>query len=142
MTPYIDHDDLKKHVVDINDHSPPKYWESQIQFATDDVLNKIKADWWEQVSSPLFDIDEDLLNTDALKNLAIYCTLGFYALPFLSTERDKDGDSFSRKAKFYRDRYNEEWEVVKNLPLYDFNSDDQFTDDERQGPIVRELSRG
>lgn len=142
MTPYITAKDLEDHVTDINNHNPPLNWAKQIQFATDDVLNKIKADWWEQVSSPLFTINEDLLNTDALKNLAIYCTLGFYALPFLSTERDKDGDSFSRKAKYYRDRYKEEWEIVKNLALYDFNSDDQFTDDERQGPIVRELSRG
>lgn len=142
MTPYIDKDDLAKHVSDINDHNGPTDWTDQIQFATDDVLNKIKADWWEQVSSPLFIIDEDLLNTEALTNLAVYRTLGFYALPLLSTERDKDGDSFSRKAEFYRDKYKEEWEIVKNLALYDFNSDDQFTDDERQGPIVRELSRG
>ena len=142
MTPYIDKDDLAKHVSDINTQNGPENWTDQIQFATDDVLNKIKSDWWEQVSSPLFTLDEDLLNTDALTNLAVYCTLGFYALPLLSTERDKDGDSFSRKADYYRDRYREEWEVVKLLPLYDFNSDDQFTDDERQGPIVRELSRG
>ena len=142
MTPYIDKDDLAKHVQDINDHEGPTDWTDQIRFATDDVLNKIKADWWEQVSSPLFDIDESLLNTDALKNLAVYRTLGFYALPLLSTESDEDGDSFSRKAAKYQTRYDQEWDIVKNLPLYDFNSDDQFTDDERQGPIVRELSRG
>ena len=142
MTPYIDKDDLAKHVSDINTQGGPENWTDQIQFATDDVLNKIKSDWWEQVSSPLFTINEDNLNTDALTNLAVYCTLGFYALPFLATERLEKGDSFSRKAKYYRDRYKEEWEVVKLLPLYDFDEDSQFEDSERQGPIVRELSRG
>jgi len=142
MTPYIDKDDLAKHVSDINDHNAPALWVNQIQFATDDVLNKIKAEWWSEVSGPSLTINEALLNTDALTNLAIYCALGFYVLPYLSTERDKDGDSFSRKAEYYRARFKEEWEIVKELPLYDFDQDSDFEDGERQGPIVRTLSRG
>jgi len=142
MIPYITDTDLAKHVPDINDHNPPSNWSDQIQYGTDDVLNKIKAAWWPQVTDPIYELDESLLNTDALANLAIYCCLGFYALPYLATERDKDGDSFSRKAEYYRGRYNEEWEVVKELPLYDFDGDTQFEDSERQGPIVRELVRG
>lgn len=143
MKAYITDADLAKHVEDINEHDEEsRDWTNQINFATEDVLNKIKSDWWNQVASAGLTIDEDLLNTDALTNLAVYRTLGFYALPFLSTQMDKDGDSFSRKAEFYRDRYKEEWELVKELPLYDFDQDSQFEDSERQGPIVRELARG
>ena len=142
MDPYIDKDDLAKHVPDINDHDAPTDWTDQIAFATEDVLNKIKAEWWPQVASPSFTIDESKLNTDALINLAVYRTLGFYALPYQATEMDKDGDAFSRKAEYYRGRYDEEWELVKELPLYDLDGDSQFEDEERQGPIVRTLARG
>lgn len=142
MTPYIDNTDLAKHVPDINDYSPPSSWADQIQFATDDVLNKIKADWWEQLQGRGTELDESLLNTAALEKLAAYRTLGFYACPYLAKEEDEDGDRWSRLADKYEKRYQEEWDIVKSLPLYDFDEDTEFEDEERQGPIVRKLARG
>jgi len=51
-------------------------------------------------------------------------------------------DAFSKRMSFYEGRFKDEWAMLKNLPLYDFDQDAVFEDIERRGPIPRRVIRG
>lgn len=151
MADYADDSELKEYADDIFDHGVSSF-SSEITRASADVLNRIKSEWWpnaisskssETTDSGLLPpvLDEQYLNEAALKQITIYRTFGFHAYPRLAKYSDIDGDSFSRRADFYRGMYDEEWKLIRNLPLYDFNADSSFDDTERRGPMGRRLIR-
>lgn len=153
MANYATDSDLLTHVPDLNDHGVGS-WLSELTLASADVLNKIKAAWWphaingRSLSGENYDyglliptLDEANLNEAALLNYTCYRALGTYILPRLSNMVDKDGDSFTRRADFFRGREEEEWGVIQGLPLYDFNEDSTFEDTERRGPIPMRIYR-
>jgi len=72
-------------------------------------------------------IDLAYLNTAILKNLFIYKTLGYYLFPSLMKTTVEGEDSFFDRGEFYRNKYNDELELLGNAPLYDFNKDGQFS---------------
>ena len=150
MAAYAEDFDLKEYDDDIFDHNVSSF-EAEIIRASADVLNKIKSEWWpkaiESVSSEDHDtglmpatLDEQYLNTAALKQITIFRALFAYIYPRLSTFID--GDTSREKAAHYKTMFNDEWKVIKGLPLYDFDKDSTFEDTERRGPIGRRLVRG
>jgi len=114
--------------------------------AANDVINLIKSSWWPNATRNSFifetqdvagaltiaPLDPIYLDSAALRKLVVYRAASAYIYPKLATFQDNDGDAFTRKSEFYRTMYNDEWEVVKQLPLYDFNKDGQFADIERR----------
>ena len=56
-------------------------------------------------------------------------------------DADEDGDQFSRKIERYTELFANEWEIIKLLPLYDFDGDDAFSDTERRGSYSRRTAR-
>ena len=116
-------------------------FKNQFTMATADVLNMIKGSWWPKATSlPLTSFSEANLNTEALRQLTVYKALYTYILPKLA--KFLDGDTFNEKIKFYKERFQEEWETIKNLPLYDWDEDASFEDSERRGPMSTKVSRG
>jgi len=152
---FITESDLQDFIPDIYSYGLNSFTK-EIAFAEDDVVNLIKSGWWMDAvrknflvseshdiggSFGFYPLDVTKLNAEALKKLTIYRVASGYIYPKLSTFKDVDGDSFSRKADFYKKYYNEEWEIVKKLPLYDFNGDGNFSDLERRVNSQRTLAR-
>ena len=122
-------------------------WAVEIAKAQDDILQRIKRDWWENnIATREYDsdhlpiIDESLLNTGILMQITCYQSLGYYIMPKLARFSDED-DSYTRKITYYTDRVEQEWNKIKSMALYDFNADSTFSDYERTGFAPRRLAR-
>jgi len=122
-------------------------WSAEIAKAQDDILQRIKRDWWENnIATREYDsdhlpiIDESLLNTAILAQITCYQALGYYIMPKLARFSDED-DSYTRKITYYTDRVEQEWNKIKSMALYDFNADATFSDYERAGFTPRRLAR-
>lgn len=151
MANYATDSDLKDHIESIFDYGPSSF-EKDLTKATADVLNKIKAEWWTKAVQSRNGIRETVdygflfptlntanLNTAALKSLTVYRAFSAYIFPKMT--KFVEDDVFLRQAEFYADRFKEEWDVVKLLPLYDFDEDASFEDIERRGPMSRRIVR-
>jgi len=146
--PYATDADLQAFIPSILDNGVASFT-PQLTLASTDVLELIKLEWWvnavtsrygftrETVDiSPVFPIlDETKLNEGALVNITCYRALAQYICPMLTTDSD-EADEWNRKMARYAEFYRSEWEALEVKPLYDFNSDNQFSD------IERRVSRG
>jgi len=145
--------DLQDFIPDIFQHGSNNFT-ADIANAEEDVVNLIKSSWYpsayrstfisenyDATGSAFIPLDEALLNSAALKKITIYRAASAYIYPKMSTMKDVDGDSFSRKADFYKGMYNDEWDVIKHLPLYDFDEDGNFSDLERRTNNGRRMFR-
>ena len=141
MANYAEDTDLQVYETKLLEESGVTSFEAQLTLASSDILNKIKSAWWPQASptSTISDFDESKLNVNIIKQLTVYKAFADYIFPKLANFMEDD--TFLKKAEFYKEKYREEWDVVKGLPLYDFDGDDGFEDSERRGPIVRSLGR-
>lgn len=123
-------------------------WAEEIARGQDDILERIRNDWWEQhVAKKYYDtsngypeMDEALLNTAALKQITCYQSFARYIMPKLARFSDED-DSYTRKIAFYTEEVEREYNKIKNLALYDFDEDSSFDYTERTGPVQRRLAR-
>lgn len=139
-TPYAKDSDLETYDSEVRKLGVDSF-EKQLLLASEDILNKIKGEWWPSATTlSLSSFDEANLNTDALLQITVFKAFADYVFPMLSKFRE--GDIFQEKSKHYKERFKEEWATIKSLPLYDFDEDDTFEDSERKGPIERRLSRG
>jgi len=126
-------------------------WAAQLAMSESDVVERVKTAWFPDAARSLFGYGLDansyqvimgafdiaLLNTAALKNLVCYHAMSYYIYPNLTRDVDDGNDAFSRRAERYKVFYEDEWNRVSKLPLYDFNGDSAFTDIERQPPTRR-----
>ena len=152
MAVYATDSDLFEHAPELANTGVGS-WSDALIYASSDILNMIKASWWPYASSGVpsgenYDysltnpvLDESKINEPALKNLTCYIAMSTYIYPRLSNMVNKDGDAHIRRAEFYTKRSQEEWKIVQQLPLYDFNNDTTFTDVERKGSIVMRIKR-
>jgi len=149
--PYATDSDLQNLIPGILDQGVASF-ATQLGFASTDVLNLIKSDWWPKAVvrrfgaietvdiGPLFPpLDEARINEAVLINLTCYRALSHYIIPMLT--KDNKDDSWAKKIGRYEIFYGEEWELVAQLPLYDFDGDSQFSDKERRGVMPRRLIR-
>jgi len=138
---YAEDTDLQVYETNLLEEGGVDSYEAQLTLASADILNKIKSSWWPQASptSTISDFDESKLNVGVIKQLTVYKAFADYI--FVKLANFMEDDTFLKKAEFYGEKYREEWDVVKGLPLYDFDGDTVFEDDERRGPITRELGR-
>ena len=117
-------------------------WTYELTKATRDVLAKIKTDFWEAHGYDITLFDEDNLDLTQLVDLTVYRALGWYICPALENFANGEEGKWPLKAKYFQDMFNEEWITVQQLPIYDFNEDDTFTDSERQGLAPKRIGRG
>lgn len=128
-------------------------WADQLAMAEADVIELVKTEWFVEAAKSLYgyglqgndyqvvvsQFNIAHLNTSALKNLICYRAMAWYIYPSLTRDTDDGLDAFSRRAERYKAFYEGEWDAIKRMPLYDFNSDSNFEDVERVSParIVR-----
>ncbi|MCK5615535.1 hypothetical protein KAR91_77440 [Candidatus Pacearchaeota archaeon] len=122
------------------DPSASATWLDELTTATRDVLAKVKSDWWAPRDIVLF--DEANLDTDSLLKLTVYRALGWYICPSLEKFANGEEGKWGKKATYFKEMFAEEWLIIQQLPIYDFNEDDSFDDSERQGLISKEIGRG
>ena len=138
--PYAKDSDIytyDKSLKDIGEES----FADHLLLASNDVLKLVKGSWWPSATDiPLTSFAEARLDEAALLQLTVFKALGDYVFPSLS--KFTETDIFKAKAEHYQNRFKEEWATVKGLPLYDFDEDTTFDEDERPGPFVHRISRG
>jgi len=144
MAAYANDTDLKTFIPNILKNGVLSF-ATQLQLASDDVLEMIKVKWWVNAVSSRYALnrettdwstyfpkfDETLLNTAQLKNLTCYRALHKYICPMPTNDAD-DADEWTRKEERYKAYFDEEWKKITQMPLYDFNRDSAFSDIERR----------
>ncbi len=134
--------DLQDYAPDIIDYGITD-WSADIARAEASVLEWVKSNWWyDQVrrygmTPATWPMDVNLLNTDLLKAPTCFRALGWEILPKLAKHSDPDGDGFSRRAEWFRQRYHDTLNEIGKQSLYDWNKDGTFQDYERRGPAPR-----
>ena len=119
--------------------SPSNAWLDELTLATRDVLAKVKSDFWPPRNITTF--DENNLDTASLLKLTVYRALGWYICPSLEKYANGEKGKWGHKADDFKKMYDDEWLIVQQLPIYDFNEDDVFDDSERQGLIAKRFTR-
>lgn len=97
--------DLVMLVPDIYEHNVES-WEDSINRAEEDIIRKIRAEWYNKKYSR-YDWDLAELQNDQWTQATLYRALAYYILPQLTQWR-QDGDSFREQMSFYQARYEEE----------------------------------
>tara|TARA_R110002012_G_scaffold64474_2_gene169539 strand:+ start:4055 stop:4522 length:468 start_codon:yes stop_codon:yes gene_type:complete len=128
-------------------------FETQLQFAENDVLRKIRAEWWERYRHQVRykDITKvttvemtDTKLTDAQwKKSVVYNAMWKYILPILTKWKEVgDMDSFQIQIDFYRDRFVEEFnQVLKDGVEYDEDGGGTVSDSEKETMHTNRLVR-
>ena len=129
---------------------------TQLQYAEDDVLRKIRAEWWERYRHTVRfkDITKvtsvemtDTKLTDAQwKRSVVYRALAEYIFPQLTKWKDGDSgdgkDSFQVQIDFYRDRFNEEFQSVLKVGVeYDEDGGGSVSNNEKEAIHTLRLVR-
>lgn len=144
--------DLVKLRSDILQHGVTT-WADQLAFAESDVIERIQTEWFVQAAKGIFahglsgqpmQIILDTwnvayLNTGILKNLVCYRAMGWYIYPSLTKDVDDGEDAFTRRAVRYAEFYEQEWERIIKMPLYDFDADSSFSAIDRQPSSSRTI---
>jgi hypothetical protein len=122
-------------------------FDTQLQFAEDDVIRQIRAEWWERYRHTVrykditkvttLELDSSKLTPAQFKRATIYKALAEYVYPQLTKWKDPQGgdgqDAFQVQMAHYRARYAEEFqEILKDGIEYDEDGDDTVTASEKE----------
>tara|TARA_B100000965_G_scaffold162756_2_gene135568 strand:+ start:7389 stop:7865 length:477 start_codon:yes stop_codon:yes gene_type:complete len=119
----------------------------QIQFAENDVLRRIREEWWERYRhtvryKDITKVTSVEMTSSKLTNAqwelsVVYLALWKYIYPQLTKWRDPDTgegkDAFQVQIDFYRDRYDEEFQsVLRDGVEYDEDGGGSVSDSEKE----------
>ena len=97
-------------------------WSDELAKAQIDVINLIQFKWWNKFYSRSTFDSSKLVEAQWTKS-CVYQAMYAYILPKLSTFRP-EGDPFREQFVFYKDRFQEEWELQFGVGIqYDFGGD-------------------
>ena len=128
--------------TDLEEYAPEVFkqgvndWTEELAKAQTDVTNMIQFKWWNKFYSRT-EFDSSKLVEAQWTKTTVYHTMYAYILPRLSTFRP-EGDPFREQIEFYKERYNEEWELQFGVGIqYDFEGDGSID----QNRDVRQVSQ-
>ena len=122
-------------------------FDTQLQFAEDDVIRQIRAEWWERYRHTVrykditkvttLEMDNSKLTDAQWKRATIYKALAEYIYPQLTKWKDPQGgdgqDAFQVQIEFYRAKYAEEFNaVLRDGVEYDEDGDSTVTASEKE----------
>ena len=122
-------------------------FDTQLQFAEDDVLRQIREEWWERYRHTVrykditkvttLEMDNSKLTDAQWKRATIYKALAEYIYPQLTKWKDPQGgdgqDAFQVQIEFYRAKYAEEFNaVLRDGVEYDEDGDSTVTACEKE----------
>lgn len=139
--------------ADLEDYQPDilafgvASFDTQLQFAEDDVIRQIREEWWERYRHTVrykditkitsIEMDNSKLTPAQWKRAVLYRAMAEYIYPILSKFKDPNGgegkDTFQNKMDYYRSRYAEEFQaILRDGVEYDENSDDVVQTSEKE----------
>lgn len=116
-----------------------------------DIERLLRIDWWPRIrstrlnthiaTSTTLEMDAAKLTESQFTRAAVFHVLAYYILPKL-TQFQVDPDVFERKMQYYRDRFQEEFDLVlRDGVEYDHNDDGTVQDAEKQTSHFNRLIR-
>jgi len=120
-------------------------FDTQLQHAEDDVIRRIREEWWERYRHTVrfkditkvtsIELNKALLTNTQWTRSVVYRALGEYILPMLTKWKTPDGDidAFQVQIEFYRARYNEEFQaILRDGVEYDEDGDNTISTSEKE----------
>tara|TARA_R100001086_G_scaffold86588_2_gene42287 strand:- start:36 stop:512 length:477 start_codon:yes stop_codon:yes gene_type:complete len=122
-------------------------FDTQLQFAEDDVIRQIREEWWERYRHTVrykditkvttLELDSSKLTNAQWLRCVVYKALAEYIYPILTKWKDPQGgdgqDAFQVQIDFYRKKYAEEFQaVLRDGVEYDENSSGSITASEKE----------
>ena len=122
-------------------------FDTQLQFAEDDVLRQIREEWWERYRHTVrykditkvtsIEMDNTKLTASQWKRATIYKALAEYIYPILTKWKDPQGgdgaDAFQVQMAHYRQKYAEEFQaILRDGVEYDENNDATIQTSEKE----------
>ena len=118
----------------------------QLQLAENDVLRRIREEWWERYRHEVrykditkvtsVEMTDSKLTDSQWVYAVVYLCLWKYALPILTKWKDPVGegkDKFQIQIDFYRDRYEEEFQaIMRDGVEYDEDGGGTVSDSEKE----------
>tara|TARA_R110002096_G_scaffold272449_3_gene466170 strand:- start:6491 stop:6967 length:477 start_codon:yes stop_codon:yes gene_type:complete len=119
----------------------------QLQFAENDVLRRIREEWWERYRHQIrykditkitsVEMTNSKLTNSQWTQSVVYLALWKYAYPILTKWKDPDTgegkDTFQVQIDFYRDRYEEEFQaILRDGVEYDEDGGGTVSDSEKE----------
>jgi len=113
-------------------------FDTQLQFAEDDVIRQIRQDWWERYRHTVrykditkvttIEMNSNKLIASQWKRAVIFKSFADYIYPILTKWKDPQGgdgaDAFQVQMAHYRQRYAEEFQaILRDGVKYDENLD-------------------
>jgi len=138
--------DVQEYQPDIAEYGITDF-DTQLQFAEDDVIRQVREEWWERYRHTVryrditkvttIEMNEDNLTPSQWTRATVYKALAEYILPILTKWKDPQGgdgaDTFQVKMDYYRKKYNEEFQaVLRDGVEYDEDGNDTITVDEKE----------
>ena len=107
-----------------------------------DIYRLLRVQWWPtyQYSTYSEDMDPTRLNDAQLKRSAVFYCLYTYLCPRYATF-SLDGDKNLIEAEYFKNAFNEEFELVKREVIYDINDDGVIDDQDQDIALPRKLIR-
>ena len=120
-------------------------FDTQLQHAEDDVIRRIREEWWERYRHTVrfkditkvtsIELNKALLTNAQWTRAVVYRALSEYIFPMLTKWKTPDGDidAFQVQIEFYRARYNEEFQaILRDGVEYDEDADGTVTTSEKE----------
>lgn len=120
-------------------------FDTQLQHAENDVIRRIREEWWERYRHTVrykditkvtsIELDSTKLTNAQWTRSVVYRALGEYILPMLTKWKTPDGDidAFQVQIEFYRARYNEEFQaILRDGVEYDEDGDSTISTSEKE----------
>ena len=138
--------EVQKYQPDIAEYGITNF-DTQLQFAEDDVIRQIREEWWERYRHTVrykditkvttLELDSSKLTNAQWLRCVVYKALAEYIYPILTKWKDPQGgdgqDAFQVQIDFYRKKYAEEFQaVLRDGVEYDEDSSGSITASEKE----------
>ena len=131
-------------------------FDNQLQLAENDVLRRVREEWWERyrhqvrykdiTKTTTVEMTNSKLTNAQWTQSVVYLALWKYIYPQLTKWRDPDTgegkDAFQVQIDFYKDRYNEEFQqILRDGVEYDEDAGGTVSDSEKEAMHTLRLVR-
>lgn len=133
---------MKEYFPDLHEYGIQDF-SDMIAKTDEDIYRLLRIEWWPKI--PGRNRYGDVMDTTKLKDSqltrsAVYYCLFKYVLPKL-TKFDPEGDSFQTQIMFYKNAFDEEFDLTKRELYYDWDDDGVFEDHEQEIQPAQRLVR-
>ena len=129
---YFTEANIKEYFPDLHEYGIQDF-SDVIAKTEEDIYRLLRIEWYPNLPGGRTyrdDMDITKLKTSQLNRSAVYYSLYKYILPKL-TKFEVEGDSFQTQIAFYKNAFDEEFDLTKRELFYDYDGDGQFEENEQ-----------